>query len=98
MWVYMNSEDRLYSLDADATHTQAGLYEWLRRCEAVLVLAYLIHGESTPKTRTTSRHRRCWRESGKRGREKGRRSKHAKCAWQGRRRRTRITIEDTGDR
>ena len=30
--------------DTDATHTQAGLYEWLRRREAVLILAYLAHG------------------------------------------------------
>jgi len=35
---------RDFILDPDATHDQAGLYEWLRRREAVLILAYLAHG------------------------------------------------------
>ncbi|MBC8254918.1 MAG: hypothetical protein H8E35_12965 [Ardenticatenia bacterium] len=35
---------RAFILDPDATHTQASLYEWLRRREDVLILAYLAHG------------------------------------------------------
>jgi hypothetical protein len=30
--------------DQDATHTQAGFYQWLRRRESALILAYLSHG------------------------------------------------------
>jgi hypothetical protein len=35
---------RDFILDSDVTHTQANFYEWLRRREAVLILAYLSHG------------------------------------------------------
>jgi hypothetical protein len=35
---------RDFILDANARHTQAGLYEWLRKREDALILAYLAHG------------------------------------------------------
>lgn len=35
---------RDFILDPDVVHTQANFYEWLRRREAVLILAYLSHG------------------------------------------------------
>jgi hypothetical protein len=40
-WAWMLRD---FILDPDATHTQAGFYEWLRRREDALILANLAHG------------------------------------------------------
>ncbi len=40
-WAWM-LHDFIY--DKDATHTQAGFYQWLHRREDALILAYLSHG------------------------------------------------------
>jgi hypothetical protein len=53
---------RDFILDADTTHTQESLYEWLRRHDEVLILVYLIHGASSPRTWMMNQYRCYWSE------------------------------------